>query len=81
MNYFFCGVVEVRGAQDVLGTACGHPAKTLCYDCGTSLCLAHAERCDLCKETFCPTCLSFHQSEHPMPAQRDQHGKRKRKTA
>ena len=72
MSYFLCGVVEVRGVQDELGTACGRSAKTLCYDCGTSLCSTHAEQCDLCSETFCPSCLSFHQSEHSKPAQRDQ---------
>jgi len=72
MDYFLCGVVEVRGVQDELGMECGRYAKTLCYDCGTSLCSAHAERCELCGETFCPSCLSFHQSEHPKTAQRDQ---------
>jgi hypothetical protein len=72
MDYFLCRVVLVRGVQDELGMECGRYAKTLCYDCGTSLCSAHAERCELCNETFCPSCLSFHQSEHSKPAQRDQ---------
>ena len=71
MNYFLCGVVQVRGVQDELGMECGRYAKTLCYDCGTSLCTAHAERCELCSEVFCPSCLSFHQSEHSKPAQSD----------
>jgi hypothetical protein len=71
MNYFFCGVVEVRGLQDQLGQACGRDAKTLCYDCGTSLCSEHLERCELCAETFCPSCLSFHQNEHPKRSQMD----------
>jgi len=53
-NYFLCGVVEVRGLEGVLGMVCGHPAKTLCYDCGASLCPVHAERCDLCAEDLLP---------------------------
>ncbi len=73
MNYHFCGVVEVRGVNDESGTACGRSAITLCYDCGTSLCAAHAKRCELCGEPFCQSCLSFHQSEHPKPAQQDKH--------
>jgi hypothetical protein len=54
MNYLVCGVVEARGLQDQLGIACGRSAKTLCYDCGTSLCPHHAERCSLCapEDTF-----------------------------
>jgi hypothetical protein len=72
MSYFDCGVVEARGSQDTSGTPCGREAGTLCYDCGTSLCSAHAERCDLCGETFCPSCLSFHQAEHLKPPQRDE---------
>jgi predicted sulfurtransferase len=81
MDYLFCGVVEVQGVQDQLGTPCGRSARTLCYDCGTSLCPAHAEQCDLCKETFCQSCMSFHQSEHPIPAQRNLSGPQKRKSA
>src|SRR6266403_1933310 len=64
MNYVFCGVVEVRSVQAVVGTACGRPAKTLCYDCATSLCLAHSEQCASCRATFCSSCLSFHQTQH-----------------
>ena len=71
-DYLFCGVVEVRGVQDQEGTTCGRSSRTLCYDCGTSLCSAHAERCDLCGKNFCQSCLTFHQSEHTKPAQSDQ---------
>lgn len=81
MNYSFCGVVEFRGVQDRLGTACGLSTKTLCYDCGTCLCSTHAKRCDLCAETFCPSCLSFHQSEHPKPASGESSPQEKRKSA
>lgn len=72
MSYLFCGVVEFRGMQDQLGTACGRSAKTLCYDCGTSLGSGHIKPCELCVKTFCPSCPSFHQSEHAKPAQSDQ---------
>jgi hypothetical protein len=71
MNYFQCGVVEVRGAHDELGTACGRDAKTLCSDCATSLCSAHTERCSLCGEIFCASCLSFHMADHGKSAHRD----------
>lgn len=72
MDYHYCGIVQVRGVQDAHGLACGRYANTLCCDCGTSLCSQHAERCSLCVETFCQSCLTFHQSEHPKAAQSDQ---------
>src|ERR1700757_3257436 len=59
-------------AMQELGTACGHYAETLCSDCGTSLCSAHTERCGLCSETFCASCLTFHLahlSDHPKVVQ------------
>ena len=71
MDYFFCGIVAARNLQDATGTPCGHPAKTLCYDCGTSLCSLHTERCDLCSENFCMTCSSFHRDEHAKPSSGD----------
>jgi len=71
MDYHLCGIVEMRGVHDQDGTPCGRYATTLCYDCGTSLCLSHSERCDLCGESFCPTCLTFHQSEQAKTAQSD----------
>jgi predicted sulfurtransferase len=81
MNYLFCGVVEVRGVQDQFGTACGRSAETLCYDCGTSLCSTHTQRCEVCAETFCPSCLSFHQTDHAKPASAENAPMRKRKSA
>jgi predicted sulfurtransferase len=83
MDYFLCGVVEVRGLQDQLGITCGRYARTLCSDCGTSLCPDHAQRCDLCAEVFCPSCSSFHQAqrEHAKPASAELPANLKRKTA
>jgi hypothetical protein len=81
-DYLQCGVVEVRGVHDELGTACGRDAKTLCSDCGTSLCLGHTDRCDLCREIFCAACLSFHLADHGKAAHRDASlDPRKKKTA
>jgi hypothetical protein len=60
----YCGVVEVQSLEDALGATCGCRAKSDCSDCGVSLCSAHAERCTLCEETFCPSCLSFHRAQH-----------------
>ena len=68
----YCGVVEVRSLEDALGATCARSAAAQCSDCGTALCDAHAERCELCSETFCPGCVSFHRTEHPRPAQSDQ---------
>ena len=81
MNYFFCGLVEVRGLQDALGTTCGRSAGTLCYDCGTSLCVNHTQHCELCRENFYPSCLSFHLNEHSKPAERDKRRQQTRRTA
>lgn len=71
MDYHYCGIVQFRGVHDAHGLSCGRYANTLCRDCGTSLCLYHTERCQMCGETFCESCLSFHQSEHAKSAQSD----------
>ena len=72
---------EVRGLNDAPAVPCGHSAKAKCSNCGTLLCSAHTEPCELCGRFFCQFCLSFHQSEHPKPAQRDEHTAEKRKRA
>ena len=77
----YCGVMEVRSLEDALGTTCGRTADVECSDCGTLLCSAHSERCELCDETFCPSYLSFHMREHGKPTRRDQLGMQKRKSA
>jgi len=60
------------GVHDKNGTPCGRYARTICSDCGTSLCSQHTESCDLCGVAFCLSCLGFHHSEHSKPAQSDQ---------
>jgi len=64
----YCGVVEVQSLEDALGATCGCRAKSVCSDCGVSVCDTHAEACDLCREIFCPSCLSFHEAQHPKAA-------------
>ena len=81
MDYFYCGVVSAWHLDDALGAACGRQASTLCYDCGTSLCQFHTAACDLCKEKFCPSCLSFHLDEHAKPFATDHRQAGKKKTA
>jgi hypothetical protein len=76
----YCGVVEVRSLEDALGATCGCQAKALCSDCGVSVCSIHAERCNLCRETFCPPCLSFH-SLHAKPNSVHKPAVEKRKSA
>jgi hypothetical protein len=77
----YCGVVEVRSLEDVLGATCGRSAESQCSDCGTLLCSAHTERCQLCGESFCQPCLSFHQREHPKSAHGEQRAPQERKMA
>jgi hypothetical protein len=59
---------EVRDLNDAPAVPCGHSANAKCSNCGTLLCSAHTERCELCGRFFCQFCLSFHQSEHPKPS-------------
>jgi hypothetical protein len=77
----YCGVVEVRSLEDALGATCARAGAAQCSDCGTSVCSAHGERCQLCNEIFCPSCLSFHQREHKMPTSPDRNVDQHRKNA
>jgi hypothetical protein len=77
----YCGIVEVGSLEDALGATCGRSAGAACSDCGTSLCSAHTERCELCGEDFCEPCLSFHQREHPKLAHKEQRATDRRRSA
>ena len=55
-----CEITEVAHPEDVVGYPCSNDASEKCTDCGTRLCDAHTEHCDLCNQTFCATCLAFH---------------------
>jgi predicted sulfurtransferase len=55
-----CGIVELAHVDDAAGYPCGRDASTICLDCGTHLCDAHAYNCEVCSEVFCATCLAFH---------------------
>jgi predicted sulfurtransferase len=79
-----CGIIEVRHLDDALGYACSSDAIAKCFDCGIPVCDAHAESCDLCSETFCSSCLTFHNREQHQKkptAWADIAGKMKRKRA
>ena len=71
-NYLCCGVVEVGGVHNGDGMVCGRDAKLPASIAELHFACPHAERCELCSEMFCRPCLSFHQAEHPKPAQSDQ---------
>jgi len=58
-----CEITEVAHSEDVVGYPCSNKASEKCTDCGTCLCDAHAEHCDICNQTFCATCLVFHNGE------------------
>src|SRR3989442_6707744 len=66
-----CEVVEMRNSADAVGYLCSRTASTQCSDCGSELCEAHAETCGGCHAVFCPSCLTFHQEQHPKPASAD----------
>src|SRR5262249_39029297 len=40
-------------------------------DSGIQLCDSHAESCEMCHVVVCPSCISFHETEHPKPASTD----------
>ena len=73
-----CGVVQVRTLEDA---TCARPHNELCSDCDASVCSGHAERRDLCRENFCPSCLFFHQAKHVKPAFAERCEPEKRKRA
>lgn len=59
----YCGMVEVVNIEDTAGYPCGRDAAAKCFDCGAALCDSHNEHCELCNQTFCATCLAFHNRE------------------
>jgi hypothetical protein len=55
--------------EDAEGYACFQSCLPVqCSDCSIAVCSGHAEGRDLCSETFCLSCLSFHRSEVGKPA-------------
>jgi hypothetical protein len=58
-----CEITEVAHSEDVVGYPCSKNASAKCFDCGVSVCDVHSEHCQLCNQTFCDACLSFHNSE------------------
>lgn len=66
-----CGISEIANVGDMVGYACGKTALTICVDCGTHLCDAHAESCEVCDEVFCSTCLAFHTRANHREQQKD----------
>jgi hypothetical protein len=54
-----CEIIEAS-VEDATGYPCGRDASAKCCDCGADLCDAHEEACNVCSDTFCPTCLAFH---------------------
>jgi hypothetical protein len=74
-----CGIIElapVEGGQ-------AYPwawASGQCSDWRTHVCVEHAETCNICNETFCRTCFSFHEKSASHHGPRDGYaGNRSRK--
>jgi predicted sulfurtransferase len=76
-----CDVVEISNLADVLGYPCAKISSQQCSDCGIAICDAHTETCDICRDVFCPSCMSFHQAAHPKPATAENRLDQERKTA
>ncbi|HXY52275.1 MAG TPA: hypothetical protein VEI01_22705 [Terriglobales bacterium] len=72
---------SVGSSEDTLGILCGRYAVSTCTDCGTSLCLSHAETCHICHKVFCGACLGFHLDGHAKPAKKDVTSASKKRTA
>ena len=76
-----CDVLQA-GSGDDRGEYCSQRATAQCSDCGMNVCESHAEVCEACGETFCLSCLAFHQSEHRKPTRTEQDAESpKKKTA
>jgi len=58
-----CGIAEAAHIEDAIGYPCSNDSVAKCLDCGIPVCDAHAESCGSCDETFCITCLAFHNRE------------------
>src|SRR6516165_5980704 len=61
-----CEVVGVRNLADEIGVPCTRTASQQCSDCAIQTCESHAERCDICQETFC-SCLTLRAHARPPP--------------
>jgi predicted sulfurtransferase len=75
-----CEVIEVPNLADANGIPCPKTASKQCSDCGIEICECHVETCEMCRDVFCPSCMHFHQREHPKPAKADNGQRLKRKT-
>jgi hypothetical protein len=75
-----CGIIEGRDSEDTVDHPCDRDAVAICIDCGMPVCDGHAEDCTLCNETFCATCLAFHNRElhHQKSAAVDDRRRRRR---
>ena len=75
-----CGIIEARRSEDAVGCPCDRDAVAMCIDCGMPVCDGHADSCTLCNETFCTTCLAFHNRElhQKRPAAVDESRKHRR---
>jgi hypothetical protein len=58
----YCEIIEVAHVADALGYPCGKDELGECSDCGTHICHEHVEKCSVCSQLFCLTCLSFHET-------------------
>ena len=76
-----CEIVEVRNLVDADGIPCSRTASKQCSDCGSELCETHPETCEMCHEVFCPSCMSFHEAEHPKPIRAEHERDRERRIA
>lgn len=60
-----CEVVAVSNLADAVWYPCTKASSHQCWDCGIAICDDHSGTCSICRQMFCPGCLSFHGAIHP----------------
>jgi hypothetical protein len=73
-----CEVIEVRNLADADGIPCPKTASKQCSDCGIELCDYTLKPVSCAVMCFAPSCVYFHQREHPKAARGE---RRARKSA
>jgi hypothetical protein len=72
-----CEVFQFRNAEDQWGEICGRTSAGGCGECGASVCEEHAEPCQSCRVTLCPSCAELHAQQHPAKTPQRVHPLRK----
>ncbi len=58
-TYQFGRIIHAE-AQPCEMSGCTHPGFSRCTKCNRQVCGSHAEDCECCAKTYCPTCYKEH---------------------